>query len=306
MSMPPAGSRYRNLLWPALLILLGIFALLVNTNLIPVDRLYRLADLWPLLLIVIGLELFVRRARLPATTSTVAAIVIVAVAVAGALAYVALGPVIPGGTRTLDRAEARQSLDQASVQIDVGSATVNVRGSSSLGNDLFRAHVEYAGPTPDISLDRSTGRIEISQRSSFLLFGRQSFRLDLQVSTDARWGLTLNSGSSTNTLDLSSVRVSAIELNTGSTTDDITLGPPSGVVPITIDAGSLTAHLHRPSGTAASVSVSGGNVNLTFDGRRTHGIGSAQAGTTNQSDMYRIEINGGNCTVTMDTNSGLD
>src|SRR3982074_2069981 len=97
MSVPPAGPRYRNLLWPAVLILLGIFALLVNTNLIPTDRLYRLADLWPLVLIVIGLELFVRRAPMPAATRTLAGVLIVAVAVVGALAYVAVGPSIPGG-----------------------------------------------------------------------------------------------------------------------------------------------------------------------------------------------------------------
>jgi hypothetical protein len=306
MNMPPAGPRYRNLLWPALLILLGIFALLVNSNIISTDRLYRLADLWPLLLIVVGLELLVRRTPMPATTSTVAAVLIVALAVVGALAYVALGPAIPGGSRTMDTAQARQGIDQASVQMDVGSATVNVRGSSALGNDLFRAHIEYAGPTPKVSLDRSSGRLEISQSSGFQFFARQSFRLDLEISSDVRWDLTVHSGSSNNTLDLSSVKVSAIELDTGSTTDDITLGPPTGSVPIVINSGSLTAHLHRPPGTGASVSVTGGNVNVTFDGRQTHGFGTVRASSGNQTDTYRVDINGGSCSVTMDTGTASD
>jgi hypothetical protein len=302
----PTGPRYRNLLWPAALILLGIVALLVNTNLIPVDRLYRLADLWPLVLIVIGLELFVRRTPMPAGTKTVAAVLIVALAVIGALAYAAVGPSTPGGTRTVDATQPRESVNQASLQIDVGSATLNVRGDSSLGADLFRAHIEYAGPTPDISLDRSSGRVEISQNNSFRLFARQSFRLDLQINSDVRWDLTVHAGSTTDTFDLASVVVGAIELDIGNTTADITLGLPSGSVPIAINAGNLTGHLHRPPGTGASVTVHGGNVTLSFDGRESHGNGTLRAGSPNQNDTYRVDINGGNCTVTMDTSTASD
>src|SRR2546430_12459030 len=47
--------------WPAVLILVGILALLVNTGRIPIDRLLQLADLWPVILIVIGLEIIIRR-----------------------------------------------------------------------------------------------------------------------------------------------------------------------------------------------------------------------------------------------------
>src|SRR5438309_571558 len=37
--------RYRSFLWPAILILAGVVALLVNTGRIPVDRLYQLVNL---------------------------------------------------------------------------------------------------------------------------------------------------------------------------------------------------------------------------------------------------------------------
>ena len=53
----------------------------------------------------------------------------------------------------------------------------------------------------------------------------------------------------------------------------------------------------------ASVNVSGGAVSLRFDGRQTHAIGNLQASTGNQADMYRVEVNGGACTVTMDANA---
>ncbi len=57
-----AGRRYRSYFWPAVLILVGIFALMVNSGVISTERLNLLADLWPVVLIVIGLELLARRA----------------------------------------------------------------------------------------------------------------------------------------------------------------------------------------------------------------------------------------------------
>src|SRR5256885_15242638 len=93
-------TRYRNLFWPGVLILIGVLALLVNTNLISPERLYRLTDLWPLLLIVIGLLMLLRRMPLPATTSAVAGGPLLFLAAPGALASVGAGPPIPGGVPT--------------------------------------------------------------------------------------------------------------------------------------------------------------------------------------------------------------
>jgi hypothetical protein len=92
-----------------------------------------------------------------------------------------------------------------------------------------------------------------------------------------------------------------MNINTGASREEITLGPPSGAVPITINGGALTVHIHRPAGVGASVRVSGGAVSLDFDGHQQHAIGTLNQGVSNGPDVYRIEVNGGACTVTMDT-----
>ncbi len=56
-------NRYRSFFWPGVLILAGVIALLVNTGVLPADRLWELIALWPLILVVIGLEIIVRRTR---------------------------------------------------------------------------------------------------------------------------------------------------------------------------------------------------------------------------------------------------
>jgi hypothetical protein len=124
-------TRYRGFFWPALLILIGVVALLANANVIGVDQLARLADLWPLILVVIGLELIVGRA-LHGRAADVAALLIALLAAGGALAYVAAGPHLPTGTQTLDASDSLGNLSQATLQIDVGAANLTVR-SSDLG-----------------------------------------------------------------------------------------------------------------------------------------------------------------------------
>ena len=70
------------------------------------------------------------------------------------------------------------------------------------------------------------------------------------------------------------------------------------------NGGALTVRVHRPSGTEVSVQVSGGAVNLSADGRHTGAIGSARwesNGYANAKHAYAIEINGGACSGTIDT-----
>lgn len=302
MSAPPPAGRgysYRGLLWPAVLILFGILALLVNTNVIPADRLYRLADLWPLLLVVLGLLILVRRTAMPAPAATAAAALVVLLALAGAAAYVAAGP--PLGSGTLDSSQPVGSLGHADLEVDVGGANIIVTGDSSLGDDLYQAHISYAGRPPTVSLDRSSGRLRISQSNSGFMFTSQRFTLNLKINTNTPWAITLNAGGTSDTMRLSDVTLTSLAMNTGGSSADITLGEPHGDVPIAFNGGGLTVHLHRPSDAAASVKVSGAGVSLTFDGRHHAGIGSVEDSTPSGSNRYDVQISGGGCTVTMDT-----
>jgi hypothetical protein len=232
----------------------------------------------------------------------VAAVLIVLIAAGGAIAYVGLAP-NPAATHELDASEKVGTLDHASLEVDVGSARISVDGAAGEG-ELYTAHIEYSGPKPGINLNRSTGKLEISQGStSFGVFRSRNFILDIHLNPTLPWRIVGNSGAATDTFELAHVNVRSIELNTGASREDITLGKPSGIVPITVNGGALTVHLHRPAGTAASVTVSGGALNLEADGQQHRGIGSQNwqsAGYDGATDAYKVEINGGACTVGID------
>ena len=300
MSAPTPGYRYRGLLWPALLILIGAVALLVNTNIISADRLYRLGDLWPLLLIVIGLELLATRLPIPANASAVAAVLILLVALGGSIAYVAIGPAVPG-SGTVGSVAALDGLDRASLEVNVGGATLKIVGSD-LGDNLYDASIDFSGPPPNISFERSSGQVVISQNNGFHFLGSQRFALDMKLSTKVKWTIAVHSGAANDTYDFSKVQLKSLEDDTGASRENITLGTPTGNVPVTINGGALTVDMHRPGGTAATVDVSGGAVSLDFDGHQQRAVGSLSAGIQ-AGDMFSVRISGGACTVTMDTSS---
>jgi cell wall-active antibiotic response 4TMS protein YvqF len=296
-------NRYRSLFWPAVLIVIGVIALLVNAGVISTDRLYLLFDLWPLILIVIGLEIFARRA-FQGAAAELAAVLIVLVAAAGAVAYVAVAPGVSLGIHTLDTSGSMGSVEQASVEVDAGAANITMAGSSGLGSDLYRAHIEYSGLKPDVTFDRSSGRLRLSQQNgNYPFFESHTFVLDLRLNPGVPWAIINNTAALNSTFSLANVQLRSMQFNTAASHDDITLGTPSGIVPITVNAAALTVNIHRPGGTATSVTVSGAAVNLDADGRQTHAFGSANWESSNFSgatDGYRIEIDGAACNVTVD------
>jgi cell wall-active antibiotic response 4TMS protein YvqF len=295
--------RYRSFFWPAILILVGLIALLVNTGRLPSDRLYLLFDLWPVILILIGLEIIIRRSLRGASADLAAALVLL-LALGGAIAYIAVAPGF-GTNQTLDATDTAGNLQQASLEVDAGAATISISGNDSIGGDLYHAHIEYNGPKPTISLDRGTGSLKISQSNNGFDFLRsQRFVLTLELNTGVTWSITENTGAATDTLNLSSLKVASMSLNTGASREDITLGPPSGSVSITINGGALTAQIHRPGGTPASVRVAGGAVTLDADGHHQGAIGNASYQTSDYdsaADRYDVSVNGGACTVTLDS-----
>src|SRR5438552_2592119 len=211
--------RYRSFFWPAILILGGVVALLVNTGQIPVDRLYQLVNLWPVVLVVIGLELIIRR-TVHGLTGDVAAALIVLIAVVGAAAYVTVGP-NPSATHTLDAATPAGDLTEATLEIDAGASTVTLSGSTGVGADLYRAHLEYTGPTPTVNHDSSRGTVRINQRSNnFGILQPLHFKANVQLNPGVAWAIRLNSGATTTTINVAHVHVTSVTLNSGAGRDD--------------------------------------------------------------------------------------
>jgi hypothetical protein len=149
-----------------------------------------------------------------------------------------------------------------------------------------------------------TGELRISQQGEFGIFGSRHLAIDLHINPSVSWSFSVNSGATNGTFKLTNVKFTSFNANSGATRLDLTVGPPKGIVPISVNGGAPTLHLHRVTGTEVSVQVSGGAVNLTADNHHAVAIGNTKwqsDGFASATDAYAIEVNGGACNVTVDT-----
>ncbi|MDQ6919037.1 MAG: DUF5668 domain-containing protein [Candidatus Dormibacteraeota bacterium] len=296
-------GRHRGLVLPGLLILFGAVALAANLNLLQWNSLYRLLDLWPVLLILIGVELAIRGLASPRTASAIGVVLVVLTAV-GAIAYVALAPAIPTGGQVLDSSEPISGLTEASLELSFGAADVNIH-AEPLEGTLFKSHIEYGGAKPDVSFDRSKGTLAISdsrQGFGFFFGPRGRRRIDLALDNGLPWSISISGGASHVTLPLGSLPVKDLSLSGGANNVTLTLGQPAGTVAVDVSGGAESVTIHRPSGVDARVVASGGANSVRLDNQHLSGFGdsSAQtAGYDGATNRYAIDVSGGASNVSV-------
>ena len=287
-----------------LLVAVGVIALLANLGLISADALLGLLDLWPLPLIVIGLQLIVRR-LLPPAQATLAGAAILALAVVGALGYISLVP--PPAIETTTATAPLGGLNKAALDLGLGAATLEIH-SSSLGADLYKASFQFPrGAAPDVSLDNGT--VSISDHNSGfrrLAFGRR--HVSLTLNADIPWTLSVGGGATDGTLDLRLLNLTSLDVSGGANRESIGLPPPHSTVTVSISGGASSLTLHRPRGTPVSVQISGGASNLDADGHHVSSLGSDQSwsspGYDAAQDRYQVDVSGGASSVKIDQSAG--
>src|SRR6202162_6451275 len=115
--------RNRGLLFPVVLIAIGIIVLLANTGVLSAQALERLGDLWPLLLVILGLQLILNH-TLPRQQATLVGLGATAVIVAAAVAYAALAPAAQFGTQRFVSSERLGGLRAAKLGPNARGATI--------------------------------------------------------------------------------------------------------------------------------------------------------------------------------------
>ena len=298
--------------WPFVLIGLGIVALLVNAGTITWDSLGRIAGLWPLLLILVGLELIISRSA-PAAVALAANIGLSALAVLGILALLiggasfSLGPWwATAPLQTISRSAPIGDISQATLSVNYGAADLTIR-AGSIGSDLYRARLTYAGnPAPSAWVDNATGTIHVDRgnRGPFQALPAGAHeQVDLVLSNRVPWNVTLNTGASQQTIDLRGLTLTSVRINGGANSATIDLPQPSGHVPINVNGGARSLRIVAPSSAAVSMTASGGFNSMQCDGQSVGGFGrqawqSANYGSS--ADRFDVQFSGGASSVRLE------
>ena len=129
----------------------------------------------------------------------------------------------------------------------------------------------------------------------------------VELSPDYTWYIKVHGGTWNTVLDLSGLRVSGVELDSGAGNVTCTLPAPVGVVPIRVNSGIVGVSFHRPPGTAVHATVSSGSVKVRFDDRNIRAMGSDvqwdTPGALRTTDRYDLAVYSGCVRVSMDSSA---
>ena len=293
-------NRNRGLLFPLVLIAIGAIVLLANTGVLPSETLLRLGDLWPLLLVILGLQLILNH-TLPRQQATLIGLTASLVIVIAAVAYAALAPGATLGTRQATFSDRAGGLTAATLDLGYNGATVEIH-AGSLGDSLYQAHVDYPGSDnpPTISLDHESGLLEISESPSFAplhLFGAARRHVQITLTDRIPWTIKISGGATNAHLDLGGLQLAKLEISGGASRMDAQLPSPKSTTLIDISGSVSNLTLRAPAGAQWHVAASGGVSGLRINGSFYAAIGGdfqqQSPGYASASDRFNIEISGG-------------
>jgi hypothetical protein len=183
-----------------------------------------------------------------------------------------------------------------------GASWVTVRADSSMA-DLY--HARFEGQAPRVRAEDGTVTIRFPRFPLFdWLYYLRERPAEVTLNAQIPWDIEIRDGASRLTADLLGLELGSFDVRGGASRVEVTLPPPSGIVPIRVLGGASNVTIHRPEGVAAQVRVGRGSTNLAFDEKRFGAIGGevglrspAYEGT---SDRYDITITGGASNLTID------
>ena len=258
---------YPSLLWPLLLVAIGVLLLLNSLGRINLNF-WDLWRYWPALLILIGLDLLVgRRSQLGRLIVVLLTLVVLGVCVG--LILRAPGPVT-GGAEVDTISEPLQGAERASLRVEsvAGKLTITKLDDSS---SLIEGTLDLASSRkPTWKVDRTSDQVSMQlayqEGTSFSIGWGRSDSWDLRLSPAVVWALTANLAAGEGRLDLTGLDLDTLSVELGAGKYQVTLPDKvGGKVSIKGGAGGLV--LEIPSKLAARLDVQRGIVPVSISDR---------------------------------------
>ncbi len=292
----PRERGARGLTGAILLIALGVALLLDNLGVISVDWL-GLLRFWPVILVLIGLDLLLGRSVLG---SLLAALVGLTLVIGLIVLASEDNRVHPTG-RTITRQIARELGEARDLQVTLNLGASQTRVGPLSGSD-YAIQGDYTTDeiltiTADYRLRGDTGVLILSQESP----GRGAENipivgeLNLGLTTAVPIALSVDTGFGDVTLDLSGMKIRSLDVTAGVGNMVIIL-PEAGDFDATVEAGVGNIEIHVPPSLAAAVDVEGGLSNIDMDSMRFRSTGEDHwetPGFDSASDQVEIAVEAG-------------
>ena len=191
---------------------------------------------------------------------------------------------------TSEHAAPIGGLDRARLLVKSGAHELLLRGATNI-DDLYRAR--FDGRVPQVRL--RDGVVTMQFKGGWQWDGRER-RADVSLNAAIPWDVEVVGGASKLQGKLSSLDLRSFSLTGGVDQLRLTLGSPTGDVPIRFTRGANSIRIERPAGVPVRLTLTGGAGRIDFDGQRLGGTGDTvleTAGASRAEDRYSIDIQGG-------------
>lgn len=254
--------RYRSLFWPILLVGVGIVWLLSNLGMIQPVNIGSILRLWPLVLIVLGLDILFSR-RYPWVGAVVGLL-----AVAGVVAFLITGPKLGLNTGPVTKTETFSSLidgaTSAKYVFDTSSSPVHINALDAEDEELILAEIGHRGTIRfDVSgtSDRTVRLTEDFNNEGWFYwdFSFDQLRWDIALSPNVPSEVVLNGGSGSIEMDLRDLHLTSLRTDLGSGSSTINLPETEEAYTAEIESGSGSVTIDLPSNTSLELTLDTGS-----------------------------------------------
>ncbi|HET7377043.1 MAG TPA: DUF5668 domain-containing protein [Anaerolineae bacterium] len=246
--------RRGSLVWPLILITLGVLFLLANFQVIP-DVGEFIGRWWPAILILLGLEAL-------------------------------LGSMWPGQKRDAQNLSINLgAITQAEVKIDFGAGqlTLGAAAPGKLVDGTFDGGVRHH--------ESSAGRVHLrSDNGGWWGWGWHGFDWRVGLTREVPLALRIDVGAARSDLDLSDLKVTDFVLKTGASETMVRLPTAAGLTRVRVESGAASVKLTVPEGVAARIRSTMGLGASNIDQRRFPRNGEYYQSPDYDSAANKIDI----------------
>lgn len=290
--------RPRGLLFPAVLIGIGVLFLLGNLGYIPPLSLRALFQLWPVILIVIGIEAILGRRQPWLALVLEIAVIAGAIAVAAAQPAGLFAPAAQAGPS--EAIVQRENATALALRVSGGAGDYRISGGATA---LVEARTEHGPIRARTTRRDGTAEVRVEPgdfRDELFRFGAPQ-GVTVKAASDIPTSVRLDSGAGDFTLDLRDMHVTEVRIGTGASQTHLVLPTPRGEVPVRIDAGAATVEIEVPAGVEARVTTRGGAISVSSTNPRLaiSGGSGETAGYATARDRVTVTFDGGAASVTI-------
>jgi hypothetical protein len=252
-------------------VIAGLFLMAYRFGYIDFNIFWSLVNLWPLILVAIGVSIIFRRN--PWIKGLVWILLIVAVVLYG---YYGEGKMFFFGhqvidydlTETITELKLEDETKSGKIVMNLGAGAINI-GST----DDYTAVARYPDEITDISTEFSNGgkdfELRMNHNDKYLPRPRvnmNGFTYDLELQENVIWDIDIDMGAMDMEMDLRDLDFNKLDLDLGAGDIDIYLGNPAEKSNISIDSGVSDIKVFIPEDVPVKIRFDGGIKDIDFTG----------------------------------------